>query len=99
MNVGFPLANLKNESVAAADDLSFIPFLVKCYKGADHFWPLDKVVAGTVFDLIGSKHGKADKSSLGSGPGYQGLTSLGVVLKSTENKTIDFGDWFLGDGG
>lgn len=70
LNVGFFFVNLKNELVVVVDDLFFIFFLVKCYKGVDYFWLLDKVVVGIVFDLIGLKYGKVDKLFLRSGFGY-----------------------------
>lgn len=71
-------------------------FSVKCYKGADHFWPLDKIVAGTVYDLIGSKHGKVNHGVMRSASGYEGMATLGLPLNSAGNRTVDFGD-FSGD--
>ena len=65
----------------------------KCYKDADHYWPLDKVVAGTVFDLIGSKHGKVNVAEIRDGRGDQGLATRALVLNSAASKTVDFGDF------
>lgn len=72
-------------------------FTDKCYKDADHYWPLDKFVAGTVYDLIGLKHGKIDTQEFyHAGPAYHGMNSRDLKLESSANKTIDFGD-FYGD--
>lgn len=72
-------------------------FTDKCYKDADHYWPLDKHVAGTVYDLIGSKHGKVGaQDGYNVGPPYHGMYSRGLKLESSTSKTIDFGD-FYGD--
>ena len=72
-------------------------FTDKCYKDADHYWPLDKSVAGTVYDLIGLKHGKVTVQGVSSvGPVYQGMQMRGEKLNSAEGKSIDFGD-FYGD--
>jgi len=74
-----------------------LPFTDKCYKDADHYWPLDKSIAGNVYDLIGLKHGKVTVQDCYSvGPVYQGMQMRGVKLNSAENKSIDFGD-FYGD--
>lgn len=72
-----------------------LPFTDKCYKDADHYWPLDKSVAATVYDLLGLKHGKVTAQGGHSvGPFYQGMQMRGMRLNSAENKSIDFGDFY-----
>lgn len=72
-------------------------FTDRCYKNADHYWPLDKSVAGTVYDLIGLKHGKvAVEPASSRGPIYQGMQMRAMKLNSAQGKSIDLGD-FYGD--
>ena len=66
----------------------------KCYKEADHFWPLDKAPKDhTVFDLKGSKHGKSVGHHTKDGVGNEGLSTNVMKIDATENWTIDFGDF------